>query len=224
MRISDKKVGNQITFIVFIERVASLSEPDELMTYGDATDIKAMRREVKHCTEHVSNLGCQKHYLHEYAHLPPNGTMLVMLEEILVDKTLKVLAKCTWHMSRLSFQFLMHYPSHTLHLSLTPPLPPLPLTTQLNTSQDRPLGVEIEGGSDTESPYVKIAAIAPGSVAERCGMLRVGDELVEVDEVPIVGATHSQALDIIQGVSRPVTVTVQRREDFDLEARIRPPR
>ena len=118
-------------------------------------------------------------------------------------------------MSRLSlsFQLLMHYPSLTLHL-----------TTQLNTSRDRPLGVEIEGGSDTESPYVKIAAIAPGSVAERCGMLQVGDELVEVDEVPIVGATHSQALDIIQGVSRPVTVTVQRREDFDLEARIRPPR
>ena len=115
--------------------------------------------------------------------------------------------------------------SHSAPISYSPlPLPPLPLTTQLNTSRDRPLGVEIEGGSDTESLYVKIAAIAPGSVAERCGMLQVGDELVEVDEVPIVGATHSQALDIIQGVSRPVTVTVQRREDFDLEARIRPPR
>ena len=113
--------------------------------------------------------------------------------------------------------------SHSAPISYSPPPPSAPhnpvehITGQTSRSGD-------EGGSDTESPYVKIAAIAPGSVAERCGMLRVGDELVEVDEVPIVGATHSQALDIIQGVSRPVTVTVQRREDFDLEARIRPPR
>ena len=44
----------------FIERVASATEPDELMTYNvGVTELKAMRAEVKHCTGHVSTLSCQ---------------------------------------------------------------------------------------------------------------------------------------------------------------------
>ena len=43
----------------FIERVATTTEPDELMTYKSVTELKDMRAEVKHCTEHVSTLSCQ---------------------------------------------------------------------------------------------------------------------------------------------------------------------
>ena len=41
---------------------------------------------------------------------------------------------------------------------------------KLNTSFNKPLGVEVEGGSDTESPYIQISAIKPGSLAERSRM------------------------------------------------------
>ena len=58
---------------------------------------------------------------------------------------------------------------------------------QLNTSFDKPLGVELEGGSDTEFPYIRISAIRPGSLAERSRMLKMGDELVEVDSYLMVG-------------------------------------
>ena len=94
------------------------------------------------------------------------------------------------------------------------------LLLQLNTSFDKPLGVDVEGGSDTECPYIRISAIKPGSVAERCGMLKVGDELVEIDQHLMVGTTHNEAIDILRHISKPITLTVQRRLSLNLMDRI----
>ena len=71
------------------------------------------------------------------------------------------------------------------------------------------------------SPYIRIASIAPGSLAEQCGLLRTGDELVEVDDHLMVGSTRREAVDILRQIREPVTLTVQRRRDFDTEARIK---
>ena len=90
----------------------------------------------------------------------------------------------------------------------------------MNTSFDKPLGVDIEGGSDTECPYIRISAIKCGSVADRCGMLRVGDELLEIDQHLMVGTTHREAIDVLGHISSPITLTVQRRENLNLNDRI----
>ena len=92
--------------------------------------------------------------------------------------------------------------------------------SQLNTSFDKPLGVEVEGGSDTESPYIRISAIMPGSLAERSRMLRVGDELVEVDRHLMVGITHDEATDILGHIYKPITLTVQRRKNLNIMDRV----
>ena len=61
---------------------------------------------------------------------------------------------------------------------------------------DKPLlGEEVAGGSDTECPYIRISAIRPGSLAERSRMLKMRDELVEVDSYLMVEMTHNEAID-----------------------------
>ena len=75
----------------------------------------------------------------------------------------------------------------------------------------------MEGGSDTNCPYVCISYIQPGSVAKRCGMLRVGDELVQIDQHLMVGTTHSEAVDILRHIHKPITLTVQRRHNLNLK-------
>ena len=96
------------------------------------------------------------------------------------------------------------------------------LFLQLNTSLNTPLGVDIEGGSDIDSPYIRISGIKPGSMAERCSMLRVGDELVEINEHLMVGSTHDEAIDILRHIhhDQPITLTVQRRHSLNLQERI----
>ena len=66
---------------------------------------------------------------------------------------------------------------------------------QLKTSINRPLGLEIEGGSDrAECSYIRVKSIRPGSVADRSGLIRIGDEIVQFDGQLMVGETHSEAL------------------------------
>ena len=91
---------------------------------------------------------------------------------------------------------------------------------QLNTSFDKPLGVEIEGGSDTDCPYIRISAIKPGSIADRSRMLRVGDELVEVDQHLMVGMTRNEAIDVLGHIYKPIHLTVQRRKNLNIMDRV----
>ena len=79
----------------------------------------------------------------------------------------------------------------------------------------------MKGGSDTTSPYIAISSIDPGSLAANCGLLKIGDELVEVDDHLMVGCTHREAVKILGQILKPVTLTVQRRKNFDAEDRIK---
>lgn len=78
----------------------------------------------------------------------------------------------------------------------------------------------MEGGSDTESPYIRIKHITPDSVADQCGLLKIGDELVQIDDHPMVGMTHFEAVDVIGHIYKPITITVQRREHLDIPDRL----
>ena len=78
----------------------------------------------------------------------------------------------------------------------------------------------MEGGSDTECPYIRISAIKCGSIAERSKVLCVGDELVEVDQHLMVGMTHEEAIDVLGHISKPITLTVQRRKNLNLMKRV----
>ena len=118
----------------------------------------------------------------------------------------------TFHLP-VFYCFILLSLTHTHTLSLT--------HSQLNTSADAPLGLQVEGGSDTHCPYITISSITPGSLGERCNLLRVGDELVEVDDHLMVGSTHKEAVAILEKITKPVTLTVQRRNNFDAEARIK---
>ena len=79
----------------------------------------------------------------------------------------------------------------------------------------------MEGGSDTKCPYIRISAIKSGSVAERSRVLRVGDELVEVDRHLMVGLTHDEAINILAHISKPIILTIQRRKNLNLMDRVR---
>ena len=82
--------------------------------------------------------------------------------------------------------------------------------------------MEVEGGSDnTDCPYIRIRAIHPGSVADKCGILRVGDELVQIDRQLVVGATHREATEAIGLIDKPTTLAVQRRQDLNLLDRLK---
>ena len=56
----------------------------------------------------------------------------------------------------------------------------------------------------------------PGSVADKCGILRVGDELVQIDRQLVVGATHREATEAIGLIDKPTTLAVQRHQDLNL--------
>ena len=56
----DKNLGGRPDNVYkYIERVASVSEPDQLMSYGCATEVRSMRADIKHCTGHVYNMSSQ---------------------------------------------------------------------------------------------------------------------------------------------------------------------
>ena len=92
--------------------------------------------------------------------------------------------------------------------------------SQLNTAFDKPLGIDVEGGTDTDSPYIRISNIKPGFIADKCGMLQVGDELVQIDKHLMVGITHFKAIDILGHIYKPITLAVQRRQDLNIMDRI----
>jgi len=79
---------------------------------------------------------------------------------------------------------------------------------QLKTAYFCPPGIGVDGGGDR---HVHIASITPGSPADLCGWLRVGDELVEVNGRPMVGASLSEAMAVLQRHCLPMHITVQCR-------------
>ncbi|XP_055333502.1 protein scribble homolog isoform X2 [Paramacrobiotus metropolitanus] len=77
------------------------------------------------------------------------------------------------------------------------------------------LGFSIAGGRGT-APYkendksIFISRIAPGGIAERSGNLEVGDRIVAIDGQNIENARHSEAVKLLTGPEREVTLTIER--------------
>ena len=59
--------------------------------------------------------------------------------------------------------------------------------------------------------YIK--EIQPGMPADLCQRLRVGDQIVEINGVNLLGATHGEALRIMRTTPPLVQMVVARRND-----------
>ena len=60
------------------------------------------------------------------------------------------------------------------------------------------LGLSIKGGSEFCLPAVIVVAVKPGSPADRCRMIYVGDQIVSVNEVTLDETTcHQDALRLL---------------------------
>jgi len=82
------------------------------------------------------------------------------------------------------------------------------------------LGFNIVGGEDAEGIFISF--ILAGSPADVCGELRRGDQIISVNEVDLVRATHDGAAQALKGAGKHVHLTVQYRpEDYNrYEARL----
>ena len=74
------------------------------------------------------------------------------------------------------------------------------------------LGLTIEGGSDTPLSCIYIKSISPGSPAAQCGNLRVGDQILMVNDECLVGITNAAALNILRQTPPLFDVVVSRQK------------
>ena len=97
------------------------------------------------------------------------------------------------------------------------------LLLQIDAASERPPGIDIRGGADQShnNRYVTISRIHPGSAADSCGVLRPGDQLVAVGDHLMIGITHREAVGILGAIDRPVTLTVQRKQELNIVERIK---
>lgn len=71
----------------------------------------------------------------------------------------------------------------------------------------------VVGGLDTHLGMLYIKNIQPNSPAANCNRLRVGDQLLQVNDNCLVGVTHSEALNILKNTPPLVKLTVARKKD-----------
>ena len=76
----------------------------------------------------------------------------------------------------------------------------------------RPLGLTIEGGSDTPLKYVYIQSLSIGSPASNCGLLSRGDQIVMLGEECMIGKTHQEAKKLIDSAPDSVEIVAQRKQ------------
>lgn len=86
--------------------------------------------------------------------------------------------------------------------------------------EEKAIGLMIIGGLDTPLGMLYIKHIQPGTPAEKCQRLRVGDQLLQVNDECLVGVTHAHALEVLKETPPLVKLTVARtkeREDLDVD-------
>ena len=89
--------------------------------------------------------------------------------------------------------------------------------------EQQSIGLMVIGGLDTHLGMLYIKDIQPDSPAANCKRLRTGDQLLQVNDICLVGVTHSEALNILKNTPPLVKLTVARKKDsessdLDLEA------
>ncbi|XP_048583633.1 uncharacterized protein LOC5517610 isoform X2 [Nematostella vectensis] len=79
--------------------------------------------------------------------------------------------------------------------------------------EDQGIGLMVIGGLDTPLGMLYIKDIQPGTPAEKCGHLRTGDQLLQVNDECLVGVTHAYALEVLKNTPPLVKLTVARKKD-----------
>lgn len=81
---------------------------------------------------------------------------------------------------------------------------------RVNPSDGPGVGISIVGGSGSPSGDLPIIVkrVLPGSLAEREGRLKTGDELVAVNENLLVGMSKTYAIDVLSRMEGDVRLLV----------------
>lgn len=81
----------------------------------------------------------------------------------------------------------------------------------LHRFRNTPLGINIEGGSDTPLQYVYVKSLSLGSPASNSGALTKGDQIVMVGEECLIGKTHQEAISVLEKAPSSVEIVAQRK-------------
>ncbi|XP_022803374.1 uncharacterized protein LOC111340749 [Stylophora pistillata] len=79
--------------------------------------------------------------------------------------------------------------------------------------EQKSIGLMVVGGLDTHLGMLYIKNIQPNSPAASCNRLRVGDQLLQVNDNCLVGVTHNEALNIKKNTPPLVKLTVARKKN-----------
>lgn len=79
--------------------------------------------------------------------------------------------------------------------------------------EEKSIGLMIVGGLDTPLGMLYVKDIQPDTPAAKCRRLRVGDQLLQVNDECLVGVTHTDALDILKNTPPLVKLTIARKKD-----------
>uniref|UniRef100_A0A674D8F9 PATJ crumbs cell polarity complex component n=1 Tax=Salmo trutta TaxID=8032 RepID=A0A674D8F9_SALTR len=75
------------------------------------------------------------------------------------------------------------------------------------------LGLSLAGNKDRSCLSIFVVGISPGGPAAKDGRIRIGDELLEINNQVLYGRSHLNASAIIKSTSSKVKITLIRNED-----------
>ncbi|BES91019.1 PDZ domain (Also known as DHR or GLGF) [Nesidiocoris tenuis] len=97
------------------------------------------------------------------------------------------------------------------------------LMVELEKSSTSGLGISLAGHKDRNKMAVLICGLNPQGVANKAGILKVGDEILEVNGVILHGRCHLNASAIIKGLPGPIfKIIVHRKDDALDEISVKP--
>ncbi|KAL1115603.1 hypothetical protein AAG570_005893 [Ranatra chinensis] len=86
------------------------------------------------------------------------------------------------------------------------------VNVELNRGWNSRLGFSLQAGGPTGDDTV-ISAIYPDSVASRCGKLRVGDVLVNVNDESVEDMKTADVIDLLRKIRGIICLTLLRKLD-----------
>ncbi|PAA85450.1 hypothetical protein BOX15_Mlig012730g4 [Macrostomum lignano] len=91
-----------------------------------------------------------------------------------------------------------------------PAVPPGGLFTAVLHKTDKGFGFSIRGGAEFNQMPFYVLRIAEGGGAHQSGRLRVGDEIVSINDRPLAGITHTEAIQVIRSAGSTLKLVCRR--------------
>ncbi|ODN01001.1 Protein lap4 [Orchesella cincta] len=108
------------------------------------------------------------------------------------------------------------------------PPPPGFLEVDLTRAEGEPLGMHIKGGTDNPgNPLRKndsgifISKILPNGAISRCGIMKVGMQILSVNGHPLLNVTHNDAVNVLRGAGSEIEMMVANGYDPNEVDRLR---